>query len=349
MSDLSETHKWFNARHTEAQSEHEQYEVEKARGVACAYLLHYERDGLIPRGVEVPFTLPLIDENTGKDTGHTYSGIIDALVEDQEGNLWFVDHKTASKVDRSYWQELKTNAQITHYLLAALQMHEGGLIDQPVVGFLWDVIQKPGINPKDLTKKAVAELQCGDYCGIPFKPGYSGEERETPRMYGQRVYVDYTASPEKHFFRERRFRDAGQLLRRLRNLNVHARGMAELKADPKLGVENEGSCKQFNSLCDYHQICAGDDTDRTGYRPRPERAEGDVRTVSGSLSPSRVQCYQSCTQKYVFRYVDKIEPQRPEYRASLHFGTLVHEAIENWLLGKIQRPIVFPNGEVLSD
>lgn len=333
-------HRWFNQRSKEAGTEEEKFEVEKARGVSAAYLTYYERDGYTPRGVEVPFTLPLVDHEKGGQLGDaTYSGIIDSVVEDDSGQLWFMDHKTASNPDRSYWQELKTNAQISHYLLAAMQM------ELPVKGMIWDVIQKPSIKPKDLTKKAIVELEGGDYCGLPFKAGYHGEERETPQMYGQRVYAAYIAEPGKYFERRNQYRTPQQLLRYLKGLNRNAAGMEVIKAFPDHATESLGSCKSFGSLCDYHQICAEDDPEKSGYRPRPERAEGEVRTASGSLSPSRVQCFQSCQMKYRFRYVDKIEPNRPEYNANLHFGSLVHEAIENWLLGQITDHIKFPNGE----
>lgn len=293
--------------------------------------------------MEVPFTLPLVDHNTGEPTGRYYSGIVDAVLEDSDGDLWFVDHKTAKSVDWSYWQELKTNAQASQYLFAGFQMHAEGRIPKEPKGVLWDVIQKPGIEPKKLTKVMIAELEAGDCCGMPFKAGYNGEDFETPRMYGQRVFVKYTEEPDKHFHRRKFFRTAEQHLRYLRKLNRVAAGMEELKRDPTDAIPSEGACKQFNRLCEYHQICAMDDPDKEQYHSRPEKSEGSVRTCSGSLSPSRVQCYQSCQQKYVYRYVEKIEPKKLEYASELHFGTLVHAAIENWLLANMKDPLVFPN------
>lgn len=334
--DLLSTHRWFNSRFAEAGSDEERFDVEKARGVTCAYLLYYENDGFKPRGCEVPFTLPIEDSETGGDTGYRYSGIVDSIVEDSDGRLWFMDHKTATNPDRSYWQELKTNPQLTQYLLAAFQM------DLPVAGCIWDVIQKPAIKPKDLTKKAIAELENGEYCGLPFKPGYQGEESETPQMYGLRVYSTYASQPDKYFERRKQYRSPEQLLKFLWELNQTAKEIGVLTKEDRV-LPAYSACKSFGSLCEYHQICAGDDPEMAGYRGRQAVVEGDKRTASGSLSISRTSCYLTCRQKYSFRYLHKIEPIRQEYNANLSFGSLVHEAIENWLMGRIKDPIVFPN------
>jgi putative RecB family exonuclease len=47
------------------------------------------------------------------------------------------------------------------------------------------------------------------------------------------------------------------------------------------------------------------------------------------LSYSQIQCYQTCSLKYRFAYVDGLEPEFTA--ASLHFGTGIHQAVAAFL------------------
>lgn len=274
--------------------------------------------------------------------GVSYSGIIDAIVK-RNGLLFFCDHKTVKQVDWGYWQELKTNAQLSHYTLAAMQ---AGI---PINGFLWDVILKPTISPKKLTKAAIAEIEDeGTYCGHPIK-AYSGEEDETPHLYGIRVLTEYTNNPERFFHRRILTRREDDLLEFLEETSLTIHEERRCRDEPKLFTRNLNACKSFGTLCEYHQLCADKDEDR--YQPipdRPKEKDPDSVIKSGSFSPSRLQTFQLCRRKYRNRYVDKIESKRKEYTDATEFGTLFHSGMEVFLESRLvpeNERIKFPNGD----
>lgn len=310
--------------------------------MAVAYILHYEQDDYRVRGVEVPFTLPILDPDTGKETGFTYSGIIDVILE-KDGKIIPGDHKTVSRDSDGYWAELDTNPQVTQYLTA---LQQSGYDCEE---FLWDVLFKPSISPVKLTKKAIAELESGTYCGLPFKGEYLGEEKETPLMYGMRVFQWYREKPDKQFKRQMIRRQPEDILRCFRNLKVDAEhgGILET-AHTHAGIAAipayEENCKRFTSLCDYHKICARYDVDKAGYGPRKKPDDDSRATGSGSFSPSRRACLHRCPTEYVYRYVEKIEPLTKPYAEALEVGTMVHAALEIPLRDRLEDPIVLPNG-----
>lgn len=293
--------------------------------MSVAYCLHYSDDGYRTLGVEVPFDLPIYDPVTSKPIGRNYCGVVDCILE-QDGKVYFGDHKTASKIDDNYWRELKTNAQLSTYMLAAMQC---GI---EVEGFVWDVILKPTISPKTLTKAAKEELEGGTYCGYPVCD-YNGETEETPKLYGLRCLSEYIKNPERFFQRRTITRTREQILDCLIELRTVANTMTHVEKEPVLQYPNRSACKSFGSLCDFHSICAGDDPERLRYQPRQKREEGP-QFAENAVSHSQQSCFLRCRREWTHRYLDKIEPLKPEYRDSLYMGTMVHKSLELFLASR---------------
>lgn len=332
---------YFDKKVIEAGSEKEQYDVEKSRAMALAYHAVYRNDPYVTKAIEEPFDLPVYDVDKQEPTDKRYCGIVDAVVE-KDGKLWFADHKTAARVSPVYWNELKTNPQLTHYLLAARQM---GL---EVAGFLWDVIVKPGISPtvnKDISKKLLTELSQGSYCGFPYE--WDGEtRRETPKMFGIRVLSTMLSNPEKYFDRKPLQRTDKELLEYNRELCTIVKEQDDVRENEQLQYRNLKSCTKFNSMCEYHELCSGtEELEHTHlYREKPETEDNERKTPSGSISTSRVDCYLTCRRKWAYKYVDKIEKNIDNYNDSLHIGSLVHEALEIILSSRMSdTPISFSN------
>jgi hypothetical protein len=321
---VQQIHQYLDDCEKSAESDDQRYDVARVRGMSTAYCVHYENDGYETLAVEEAFDLPIIDPETEQPSGRTYNGIEDCILR-KDGLLYGCDHKTASKVDDSYWAELKTNPQLSRYVLAALQ--KGIKFD----GFLWDVILKPGISPVKLTKKAVAELEEGTYCGLPWKLGYQGQERETPRMYGQRVLAEYLADPKRFFHRRVIYRRGEDLMEFLEELCAVTEEMKALEGNFKKCLPNRYACKSFGRLCDFHPICCGDDTVKGRYQPRKKPDEDENQFVDGSISNSQAATFLRCKREWHYRYVEKIEPMRPEYSDSLYIGTMMHKCLEFFL------------------
>lgn len=268
-----------------------------------------------------------------------YGGIIDAILEGRDG-VYLCDHKTATRVDPSYWMELETNPQLSLYFIAAMQ---NGL--EPT--FVWDVIQKPGISPKQLTKADIKEIHDeGTYQGQPTDEAPEYGDKETPKLYGLRVLVQYTETPEKYFHRRKVVRTRDEVLGFAKYLDTVT---GEMKAAEKGELpiyENFHACKRYGSMCDYHKICSGrvDPTDASEFKKR-ETSAGDRKLAQGAISNSQMGTFLSCRQEWKFRYLDRIEPANREYKESLEFGLLVHGAIEEVLGQKWgSSKVTFPNG-----
>lgn len=291
--------------------------------MAVAYCLYHANDGYKTVAVEQPLELPLYDLVTGEPIpGSTYNGIVDWICE-KDGQLYFADHKTASKADHSYWENLRGDAQITTYYMAARQM---GI---PIQGFLWDVILKPTISPKKIPKKDKDLLaETGMYCGEPYTDtDWRTAEKETPKMYGIRVRQEYLKDPKRFFLRRIINRSNEEIFDYLQDLKLIDAAMSRTDTEEK-ALKNRTHCKAFNSMCDYHNMCFGD---KTGYQDKEPR---DSPFSSESRSVSSVNCFLNCRRKWYYQKVAKIEPVKQEYRDALAIGTMFHHALELFLLSR---------------
>ena len=334
VDSLSAVKAYFAERQHEPLNYEEQVSFQTARSLSIGYCLYYAEDELVCRGAEVPFTLPVLDPETGAETGMKYSGIIDRFIQDKHGNLYCGDYKTASQVGPAYWEELSTNPQLSQYYLGCRQ---AGI---PVVGFFWDVIVKPGIKPKKLTKAAIAELESGDYCGLPFAPGYHDEEEETPEMYGQRVLVDCTSNADRYFQRRIINRRDEDVYEYMQDLYAIVMDVDRCKQSGQF-YRNLSACKRYGKLCEYHSICSGVDRGKGQFVTRPSVDAADRPTEKGSYSPSRLTCFARCHREYEYKYEEKLEPAKFTTDASLAIGSYLHGALEVWMQSRLKDPISF--------
>lgn len=338
---VKDVHVFFDQQYADNQNQKFRFDVETARAMVRAYMLHYSGEHYIVRGVEVPFTLPLPDYRTGGYHAEPYGGVIDLIVEDtRTGAILFGDHKTASNTSDSYWYELETNPQITDYFIAGKQC------DIPVEGFLYDVVSKTTISPKKLTKAAKKELETGSYLGYPLPPGYyAGEEDETPKLFGLRAFQWYMDNAQKVFQRRTVGRTDAQLLQRLKRKIMWADKAQMLLKGELEPMAAETQCKRYGKLCPYHQICSHSDPDKLLYQPIPPRPDSEQKTGASALSHSRQSVLERCELEYTYQYGEKIELRHKEYQQALELGTLFHKGLEIWLLSRLERPITLPNGE----
>lgn len=332
----SELHNYFTRKFDEAPKD-KHFDVGKAKAMVLAYTSKYQEDGYRTLAIEEPFCLPIINPHTHKPSGYFYSGIVDCVLQDQQGGIWFCDHKTVSagSLNENYWIDLKTNAQLTQYALAAAQM------DIPIRGFLWDVIKKPTISPlKKLTKKAVKSLEeDGLYCNIYVGDHWHGEGYETPHLYTTRLLCEYFDNSNQCFVRNTFYRTAEQLLEYAHELFQLAKEADAVSKNPTFQVRNLGACRAYGSLCEFHQLCSGaesiDTTQLYGTRKARESDSERLQFVSGSYSPSRLNTFQQCRRKFAYHYVKDLEKIHREYSDSLEIGSMVHEALEIFLTAKM--------------
>jgi hypothetical protein len=233
--------------------------------------------------IEKEFNLPIVNPATGKPTPtYTSAGKIDRIAKLADGRLALVERKTTRDEvtpESDYWKRLFMDSQLSRYYLAAQAL------GYAVETIIYDVMRKPSIKPKQITKadRAIA-TQHGHYYG--HKLTAECPERETPALYGARLLADIHERPDFYLARREIARMDGDLaefraeqwtlLHQIRE-SEKAMEVSGLAAWPR----NTGACIGFGR-CAYLDICRGFTGD-----PTQEIPEGFVvrDTLHAELSP----------------------------------------------------------------
>ena len=180
---------------------------------------------------------------------HVFSGMIDALVRDEHGRVWIVEHKTAG-VDISpgafYWQKLSIDDQISAYYAGARSL------GHDVEGVIYDVLGKPGqkrlkATPPDKRKykKKTGELYASQR-----------EHDETPTEFRDRILTDISEKPTEYFQRSIvvRFAEEEEQAQadRLKIIS-EIQGVDVTVQQPR----TPESCIRYGRLCPYAEFCLG--------------------------------------------------------------------------------------------
>lgn len=332
MTIVQEIHSYYDECLASAQYDWEKADIEKSRAIVVAYAIRYSKDPYLCIGAEVPFELPFPCVGDPLEDV-TYKGIIDAVLE-KDGQVYFCDHKTSGEFPNDvYWDDLKTNTQISQYWLAAEQM--GIKLD----GFVWDVIVKPKIRNKKLTKKDVEELENGGtYSGHPYRGDDWKNLRvgstETDRMLAHRWYVSMVSEPQKHFLRRVVQRTPEGLLEYHAATEAQIRRLGSIESEGE-AVRNFSSCKSYNRMCDYHRVCCGEDPEKESYTSEAESTDSPFPDLPGlSLSNSSLCDAFACERKWYYRKKEKIVRKDKQYQQALAMGSLVHTGLEMLLMSK---------------
>ena len=113
---------------------------ELAENICINYVSHYKNDLRDYKiiAVEMPFNIPL-----NPDTN--YTGIIDLIVEDRDGKVWFMDHKTTNSID-IFDKNSDMDRQISRYW-AALEV-----MGYNIQGFIYNILLKDYPQPPKVLK-----------------------------------------------------------------------------------------------------------------------------------------------------------------------------------------------------
>jgi hypothetical protein len=189
----------------------EEFQVEEEKVVAMVRAHHhvYRHDQILESlAVEQAFVLPIINPATGKATpSFQDAGMIDRIARLPDGTIAIVERKTTAESiepDSAYWKALRNDPQISRYLRAARAL------GHDVTKVVYDVVKKPQIRPKEVIKAVRAHATAqGHYFGV--KLSATCPERETPRMYGARLFDDMISRTAHYFARNEIARLDGDL------------------------------------------------------------------------------------------------------------------------------------------
>lgn len=248
-----------------------------------------------------------------------------------------MDHKSTgediSDPNSPYWRQLTIEGQVSHYSL--LEWLNGRKVDEAV----WDVMRKPGISPKNVTKAdMILATTSGRYFGQEMTKATLAQLRETSRenfeMYEARLAFDCTNErPQWYFQRKTVARLDAELHEYATELWEHSQEILHAR-NTNRWARNSGACMLYGSPCKFLAVCSGHDTiDSDNWKHKANvhselpMLEGDGRDV---LTNSRIRCFQTCRRKHYLSYELGLERQDEEEREALLFGTIWHLALQVW-------------------
>ncbi len=298
----------------------DEYEKAKLRALLLGYFYAYSSDTWYAIDVERNFEVELETEP------FVFVGKIDTLVTDDGYGLAMLEHKTTAEslddLSSPYFRKLSFDLQINAYHMAQFLMEEE--LEQTI----YDVIHKPRIKPKKLTKSAVEEIEDDTYCGLSLKQPVDVEagDVETPELFETRLFSDILANPKKYYLRYGGVRRTPQqCMDTYKMLNDVARDILRCHRGD-YWFQNSNACSKWGVPCEYMRLCTGESTP-SGVEWR-ERKGSDI-SGNFNLSTSRIHCFFECRRKYYWRYVEKIERDR-QAPTALSFGSAFHECLESF-------------------
>lgn len=338
----------------------ETYPIDAAREVLTPYLHSSENgqaliaskcfglmSGYDARWRNAPFTIREVEHVSTSDLYNpetqrssrtfTVAGKLDVLATDSADREVLFDHKTTSQditdPNAPYWRQLSIEGQVSHYML--LEFLNGTKIDYSI----WDVLRKPSIAPKLLTKAERVSVAASRtyFRSKEFDfDAFMASDRETPEMYALRVAHDCTTErPEWYFQRRQVPRLDSEIHEYATELWDHSQDMILARRNNRW-PRNSGACMSYNSPCKFLGICSGYDTaDSENWMQKPwvhpelPVLNGDGKDV---LTNSRIRTFQTCRRKHQLQYELGIERIDEEEREALFFGSLFHSALEAYFL-----------------
>lgn len=308
----------------------------KAKGLMVGYDARWSDQSWYALDIEQTVVLPVINPETGRSS-RTWrqAGKQDGIVGFGE-KRYLLEHKTCSEEiadpNAPYWKRLAIDAQVSSYML---QKWQGG---EKLSGCLYDVIRKPGIRPKSLSKPARQGIVAtAEYCGRKVSPEIQnsvakGQDRECAELYFARLAADTMDRPEYYFSRRSVPRLDGELVEWADELWDVAKDIQDARKRDR-HYRNSQSCMLYGTPCQYLGICSGHDHTESDTWQRRESIHSELEGIQDEqdvLTYSRVRCFQTCRRKHYYRYELGIERADQEEKASLVFGSLLHEALAAW-------------------
>lgn len=318
--------------------ERQQLVIVKCRALIVGYDARWRNAGYVPESVERTLLSDLFNPDTGgKSRSFQIAGKLDVIARLHRRVV--IDHKTTSQdiedPNSAYWRQLVVEGQVDHYML--LQWLHAEKCDDAI----WDVIRKPNISPKKITKAEIARVvSLGDYCGakvskVDQQTFLSGSDRETLAMYESRLVRDCTEERPDHYFARRSVpRIDAEILEYSREVWQHSQDMLYTRKHDRLPPRNSGACLLYGTPCKFLGICSGHDTpDSDRWQPKQQihpELPADIGNEKQLLTNSRIRTFQTCRRKHYYEYELAIERQDEDEKEALFFGTVLHAALEAW-------------------
>lgn len=309
----------------------------KVRGLMVGYDAHWSDDAWSLEGPpERTIELQIVNPETGRSS-RTFrqAGKFDGITRGH-GKLCLLEHKSTSDEiadpTATYWRRLTIDSQVSKYMLQAWQ--SGLQLD----GCLYDVIRKPGIRPKTLTKADLGEISSHvTYCGQPildedYDSVIRGQTTESPALYAIRLGVETIENPDRYYQRRMVPRLDSEVVEYAGELWTMADAIREARVKGAW-YRNADACMPWGSPCEYLPLCCGEDEPTSERWQRIANVHEELPSIEGGLdvlTNSRIKCFQLCRRKHLYRYELGLRRVREEEREATFLGSVLHEALAAW-------------------
>lgn len=168
------------------------------------------------------------------------AGKLDAIAKiDSED--WIVEYKTAGQVDKSYFDRLYVDSQISFYMMAARRL------GYKPVGVIYRVLKKPSIRRR---------------------------QNETVEAFTDRMMADYLARPDFYFYETRLYRSSDDLDAFEVDLWKEIK-QADRNASTGFMPRHSHACSNYGT-CPYLPLCTGENGAEAMYEYREPHEELEV-------------------------------------------------------------------------
>lgn len=229
--------------------EKDEYLLAKIVVLLRGYHERYKDDELELVESEKPFAAPLLNPETGRESGLFYlSGIIDRIVK-RHGRFKILETKTTSDdiyPESDYWRKLSIDSQVSNYYLGAEVV-----MGQKIENCIYDCIKKPGLQPLKATP-----VENRKYKKDGALYASQRDKDETPQEYYDRLTLDILDRPQFYFARREVPRSESDLFEYLDdawNITQSLRAFQTKGKWPRF----VNSCFSMFGACQYWKICSG--------------------------------------------------------------------------------------------
>lgn len=210
---------------------------------------------------ELEFNVPILNPATGSPSKtFVHAGKIDALVV-QDGQYWLREFKTATQIDKAYFDRLKLDTQITSYI-DALQTARNIRIS----GIIYTILKKPSIRQK---------------------------QSESLTAYCDRVIQDYQDRPAFYFYEDRFYRDQADLIEWQYDRWDISKDILEARKNERW-YRNTSYCSQYGG-CSFLPLCCNGEEMLHFYKQELPHTELSEET-KGKHNGQTTECYPSAAE-----------------------------------------------------
>lgn len=223
--DIDKAVGYFDGVFPDSQEEANELEVQRAtvRAMLTGYFARFGKWGEETIR-ELSFDIPIRNPKTGAvSRSFRLQGKIDAITV-IDGKMWLVEYKTASQINKGYFDRVSLDEQITLYMYAYRERF--GVKPE---GVIYRVLKKPTIRQ---TKKESMEQFCN------------------------RLEQDYVDRPDFYFFEQKYYRSENDLKQFEKELWAFTQQYLYEKRND-INCKNASRCLDFGQ-CEYMPICLGE-------------------------------------------------------------------------------------------